>query len=384
MYRASALPSLPLWAIIALSTVAHAQEIQIDSYGYAETTGMGFLNEEDPWLYAHGRFRPTFEASLGERIVLSTSFSLTGRYHSSQDFFWMDCSPNQVCFLPSRFGHEHVLFEMERFFLDYYGESVDVRIGRQALFWGSGLIWNPSNPFQQVLAFSPWENRSGIDALRINWAWPWDIDSSWIVSLDEEARVSKGVMRLQKQFNELDISMVSALSVTENQEATYVGFDLKGNLGVTYWIEGAVHLYPELYSELVIGADYSFDVLDSWVIAAQYNFSHLEDENRLELAQKDPFLPLNADQHSAVFSSSLRFFEDWTLQNLLYASLDNQAGASMNTLSWAGGDALSAQLSWIQPFAFGDKDETTLPGGGAALETDTYSAFLMLWGRYSY
>ena len=367
-----------------VTSVAHAQDIQVDAYGYAEGTSMVFVTEDDPWLYAHGRFRPTFEAAFGDRLVLSSSFSITARHHSSQDFFWMDCSPNQTCFMPSRFGHDNLLFEFERLFVDYYGEQIDVRVGRQALFWGSGLIWNPSNPFQQVLAFSPWENRSGIDALRVNWALPWELDSSWIASLDEDGIPSKGVARLQKQFSDLDVALVGAMSGQEDKEAAYAGFDLKGNLGVTYWIEGAIHFHPELYTEVVIGADYSFDILDTWVLAAQYNYNDVKNLERMELRQKDPFSPLSTDTHSLVISSGLRFFEDWNMQNLLYASLDNQAGATMNTLSWAGADSFSAQVAWIQPFSFGEQDEASLPGGGTGLSTDTLSAFIMCWGRWSY
>ena len=64
-----------------------AQEVQVESFGYAETTTMSFLTEEDSWAYTHARFRPTFEATLNDRLILSSSFSITGRHHTSQDFF---------------------------------------------------------------------------------------------------------------------------------------------------------------------------------------------------------------------------------------------------------------------------------------------------------
>ena len=376
-----------LFGILSLSFaagMASAQETQVESYGYAETTLMSFVAEEDSWAYTHARFRPTFEATLNDRLILSSSFSLTGRHHTSQDFFWMDCAPNQTCFFPSRFGPENALFELERFFLDYYGEKTDIRIGRQALFWGSGLLWNPSNPFRQILAFSPWENRSGVDAVRVNWAWPWEMDSTWVVSLDQDGNLAKGVVRLQKQFTDLDVAVVGALSTEENKEASYVGFDLKANLGLTYWVEGAVHFEPEAYSEVVVGLDYSFDVLDTWVLALQYSYNEAAELDAMELYLKDPFMPLATDKSSWVLSSGLNFLEDWSLQSLLFASVDNEAGVAMNTLSWAGADAFSAQLAWIQPFALSDNEKTALPGGGAALETTDLSAFVMLWARWNY
>ncbi|MBL91391.1 MAG: hypothetical protein CMH56_06205 [Myxococcales bacterium] len=371
-------------AIGLIPQPGQAQDTQVDSYGYAETTVMSFVAEEDAWAYMHARYRPTFEATLNDRLVLSSSFSLTGRHHTSQDFFWTDCAPDQTCFFPSRFGHENGLFELERFFLDYYGEQTDIRVGRQALFWGSGLLWNPTNPFRQLLAFSPWENRSGIDAVRVNWAWPWEVDSTWILSLDQDGNLAKGVVRLQKQFVDLDVALMGALSTLENKEGSYVGFDLKGNLGLTYWVEGAVHLEPEEYNELVVGIDYSFDVLDTWVLALQYSYNEAADLDPMALYLTDPFMPLATDKNSWVLSSGLNFMEDWSLQSLLYTSVDNEAGVAMNTLSWAGADAFSAQMAWIQPYTFGDKEEAALPGGGAALETADLSAFVMLWGRWNY
>ena len=370
-----------VWCAPALCV---AQDTQVETYGYLEATGMSFLAEEDSWLYTHARFRPTVEASLSDRLVLSSSFSITAREHSEQDFIWTDCAINQTCFLPSRYGHENALFEMERFFLDFYGERADLRLGRQAVFWGSGLLWNPTNPFRQLLAFSPWENRSGVDAARVNWALPGAIDSTWILSLDEAGELAKAVLRLQKQFVDLDVAVLGALSTEENREASYVGFDFKGNLGITYWLEGAVHFEPESYNELVVGLDYSFDVGDTWVLALQYSYNEAADLDAMALYLKDPFMPLASDKSSWVLSSGLNFWEDWSLQSLLYASVDNEAGVVMNTLGWTGTDAFSAQMAWIQPYTFGEKEEAALPGGGAALGTADLSAFVMLWGRWNY
>ena len=116
----------------------------------------------------------------------------------------------------------------------------------------------------------------------------------------------------------------------------------------------------------------------------QYSYNEAADLDAMELYLKDPFMPLASEKSSWVLSSGLNFLEDWSLQSLLYTSVDNEAGVAMNTLSWAGADAFSAQMAWIQPFAFGDKEEAALPGGGAALETSDLSAFVMLWGRWSY
>ena len=121
---------------------------------------------------------------------------------------------------------------------------------------------------------------------------------------------------------------MGALSTLENKEGSYgVGFDLKGNLGLTYWVEGAVHLEPEEYNELVVGIDYSFDVLDTWVLALQYSYNEAADLDPMALYLTDPFMPLATDK-ALVLSSGLNFMEDWSLQSLLYTSVDNEAGVA--------------------------------------------------------
>ena len=80
---------------------------------------------------------------------------------------------------------------------------------------------------------------------------------------------------------------VGALSTEENKEASYVGFDLKANLGLTYWVEGAVHFEPEAYNEVVVGLDYSLMFLDTWVLALQYSYNEAADLDAMELYLKD-------------------------------------------------------------------------------------------------
>ena len=105
------------------------------------------------------------------------------------------------------------------------------------------------------------------------------------------------------------MAVLGALSTEENREASYVGFDFKGNLGITYWLEGAVHFEPESYNELVVGLDYSFDVGDTWVLALQYSYNEAADLDAMALYLKDPFMPLASDKSSWVLSSGLNFWK---------------------------------------------------------------------------
>ena len=87
-----------IFALGMFALPSATQEAQVESFGYAETTTMSFLTEEDSWAYTHARFRPTFEATLNDRLILSSSFSITGKASHLPRFFWTDCAPSQTCF----------------------------------------------------------------------------------------------------------------------------------------------------------------------------------------------------------------------------------------------------------------------------------------------
>ena len=67
-------------------------------------------------------------------------------------------------FSPHGLGTKMPSLSSERFFIDYYGEKTDIRIGRQALVLG---LWSFMEPQQSVdRSFPPWENRSGVAIAR--------------------------------------------------------------------------------------------------------------------------------------------------------------------------------------------------------------------------
>ena len=56
--------------------------------------------------------------------------------------------------------------DVDRLYLDWYTGPVDVRVGRQALTWGSARFLNPTDPFPEVLFAEPWRPRRGVNAIR--------------------------------------------------------------------------------------------------------------------------------------------------------------------------------------------------------------------------
>jgi hypothetical protein len=69
---------------------------------------------------------------------------------------------------PLRVDNAHDYLDVDRLYLDVYAGALDLRLGRQALNWGSAQVFNPTDPFPEVLLAEPWRPRHGVNAARLN------------------------------------------------------------------------------------------------------------------------------------------------------------------------------------------------------------------------
>ncbi len=59
---------------------------------------------------------------------------------------------------------------IDRLYLDYVNNNLEVRLGRQRINWGINLIWNPNDIFNSYSFFDfDYEERPGSDALRVTY-----------------------------------------------------------------------------------------------------------------------------------------------------------------------------------------------------------------------
>ena len=158
--------------------------------------------------------------------------------------------------------------DVDRLYADYYSEQFDLRVGRQAIFWGSAQFINPTDPFFQFLLAEPWRPRQGINAARVTVPFgPLD-DVTVVVGMNDTFDGARVAGRAQVNFWETDWALVGAYR-SETQQGL-VGVDLKGTFGVGWWIEAAIKLGDRNYEEMAVGIDYSFPVLENIVVTAQY------------------------------------------------------------------------------------------------------------------
>jgi len=267
-------------ALLALG-LAHPALAQ-EAEGFVELRAHASLGVDGVPVQVVERVRPTLSAELSDRVVLSTTVELglsqgrTMQAELQRTLEDSDLGPlmdAMGCTWPvednellgiSRAGD---YLSVERLVLDAYLPWADLRLGRQAVNWGSAFMVNPTDPFPEVLLVEPWKPRSGVNALRATVPVA-DHQLQAVLGTNDTVTKLRAAGRATLRLGLTDLSLVGAYR--QEAEDGLIGLDVRGTLGVGFWLEGAVHLREEPYEELAVGVDYSFPVLETLVVTGQY------------------------------------------------------------------------------------------------------------------
>lgn len=270
-------------SIIMLSSAALGQEVS----GFGELRFHAHVGVDGSWWEAVQRLRPEFEAPLHERLVLATTIEVglhqgrTIQREVQRTLEASDFGPimsSMGCEWPSAdgevFGRDDVLGHagVERLYLDAYLPWADLRLGRQAVHWGSAFLVNPTDPFPEVLMTEPWRPRAGVNALRATFPVGDAHQIRALVGTNDRFDAVRLAARGTLRVDVVDLSLMGAWR--QETEDGIVGVDVRGTWGVGYWLEAALHVAgPEgddPYEEIAVGIDYSFPLLEALVLSGQY------------------------------------------------------------------------------------------------------------------
>ncbi len=273
--------------------------LDADLGGYAEVRGMYLVDVEGtPWTSIE-KVRPTFEISSGDRVraVATVEGVLAqGRETSDELALFLENSAigpdlDEYCARVETYHFEGVqqYLTVERLYVDFTGEKVDFRLGRQAVNWGSALVFHPSDLIHEVVASEPWRERRGVNAVRANIAPAANVHIVTIVALGDDLSAFEKTDAGEVPEGE-DWPLSGAAKVTVHAAETdwsavgnynldgrwFAGADLKGQLELGWWVEGGWHgdlseVDPE-GAEVVVGLDYSIPVLNRVFLAAEYRY----------------------------------------------------------------------------------------------------------------
>ena len=271
---------LTLLALTLLPSLAHARA---SAGGFVEVRFAATPGVDGTWWQTVERFRPRFEAKIADRVSLYTEVEMAlaqgrnpilefQRILDESDFGpLLEAAGNEW---PTKRNEvlqidgPQDMFWVERLYLDIYLPKVDLRIGRQALFWGSAIMLNPTDPFPQLLIAEPWRPRQGTNAARATVALGDKHDFTGVIAASDAFDAFRAAGRLRLRFPWADMAVVAAFRGDDND--AILGVDLRGTLGVGWWVEAALHIDETVHEEIAIGIDYSFPLFDSFIVTAQY------------------------------------------------------------------------------------------------------------------
>jgi hypothetical protein len=392
-----------LLRLVGLAWAAPAPVAEVA--GYAEVRGQALAGVDGVPVEAVERLRPTFSARFGERLLLSTTVELgfaEGRRTADELERTLEnagltplLSASGCSFLEPEnpflgVSEASDYLGVERLYLDAYLPFADVRVGRQAIHWGSALLVNPTDPLPEVLLTEPWRERAGVNAARVTVPFGDLAQVQAVAASDDAFTASRLAVRASANVIGADIAASGSWLPTE--EAGLVGLDIKGTAGVGYWVEAALHVDDEVYEEVAVGVDYSFPVLEQLLVSAQY-YRNGAEADTTGLAALDTvatgltctegselFAPTSADPFASSFQG-----HDYALLSVAVGITPAVAGSALWLQNLDDGSALVVPtLSWAPPGRFEVAAAAQIPlstwGDGGELHPSEESLFLALPG----
>ena len=159
-------------------------------------------------------------------------------------------------------------FELDRAFFDVELGEWDLRVGRQAINFGQAQIWNPVDLVDSNSPLDFDVVKEGVDAVRASWAVSSTSSVQGLVAFPDGGTLA--LMRGEVLAGSADFGLLAAVDARTDE--LVLGFDVKGDWGVGYWVESAFHDLEEGedFLQVVAGIDYSFAVQDQLFLALQY------------------------------------------------------------------------------------------------------------------
>jgi hypothetical protein len=159
--------------------------------------------------------------------------------------------------------------KLYRFYINFSTSAGDVKLGRQKIPWGTGKVWNPTDPFNPIAYTSlEREERAGVDA--ISYEMPISALSSLNLVYSQKPSLSTWGGRLRMHIGETDSSLLGV----KMGDDYLLGFDFASQiLAAGIYGEAAFNRSAgePNFMQAVIGYDYTFPSSLYFMIEYYYN-----------------------------------------------------------------------------------------------------------------
>lgn len=266
-----------------------AHSSPISNKGYLETR-FSYLDSAGASWQTTQRFRSTTEIAFSELLSLEITPQISftqGRYEFGEYLSLLEKPLQEELGQGLNETIEDCEWDLEqertinelsdvltipRLFLDLQTDAFDLRIGTQALNWGVGQFFNPSNILSENLLSTPWQERTGLHAVKSTIPLQKEQELKLIISTQDFVQDSSFLTGIySRNLKSTDLSFVSSSNILEKM----FGVNIKGDAKVGYWIETAYRFSNAVDNGifgLSSGIDYSIPIRNGLVISTQFSY----------------------------------------------------------------------------------------------------------------
>jgi hypothetical protein len=229
---------LIMTALAGISSSLHSQEKKpITLNGYITTLQSATYDSlSGPFIFEniiHNRLN--FKAYAGEKFTFAAEFRnrlFTGdRVRESADYAEnIGFDPGFIDMSWNIASKQSFILNttLDRLWIDYHSEKIQITIGRQRINWGQTTIWNPNDIFNAYSFFDfDYTERPGSDALRIQYFTSYASAAEFVLKADSENDITAaGLYRFNKWGYDIQF-----LAGYVNSEDVVIGTGWSGSLG---------------------------------------------------------------------------------------------------------------------------------------------------------
>jgi len=248
-----------LFTIMCLSGQLSA-EVDLSIFGYLENrfflvnqTDVSWEEFKEKFLLGdYNRLRLNLKAKPSEKVTVNVAvdfFTFHGIMTGPLGTYGDDSGNDGL--------GKNTRIDLDRAFVNLYFKKFDLSVGKQRVALGISYIWAPLDVFNRVNVLEPKEEKPGVNAIKAYIPLGKRTALTAVFSPDDRLDTSSSALRLHTQLGNVDIAATAIRDGVKEQSIW--GLDLRGELGIGWWLEGAYIRSGGVDDmKLVVGADYTF------------------------------------------------------------------------------------------------------------------------------
>lgn len=274
--------------------------LAVELFGYFETQLTGARLKNQTIQLQTNKLRIDLADDISDEVTFGANFDYI-TYHGQTEYNVLDYIPEKIAASVPDLLKPYYSLQMgdiatmngpvpmlrpERIFLDNAYLKIrlsrfDLTLGKQQISMGTGYVWNPTDLFNNKDVFDPTYEQQGHNAIRLDLNLAARINISAIYTPENDWKNSGKLIKLKSGLGHFDFSLLAArrnwtfthflppetvsarwFPEAVSEKRAVFGGDLVGQLlGCGVWLEASYNKMEQTqnFTELVVGADYTFD-----------------------------------------------------------------------------------------------------------------------------